>query len=234
MAKKWKFETERQMSDTVYVMTLLTLSGGVQDAYSYFVRGKVFANAQTGNFVLMAMDFFTGDFASGAKYILPVAAFGMGTLVAEQMRGRYTEGGRVHWRQRVLLLEILLLGLVGLLPVSSAMNPIANALTSFACAMQVQAFRKVNGHSYASTMCIGNIRSGMASFSAYLRLKESALLRKAGWYFLVIFVFFIGAGIGSLLSKLTGAYDGYVIFLTCIFLGIAFLLMLLHPEDEMK
>ncbi len=30
----------------------------------------------------------------------------------------------------------------------------ANALVSFACAMQVQTFRKVRGHAYASTMCI--------------------------------------------------------------------------------
>ena len=36
-----------QMSEATSVMLALTLSGGMQDAYSYFVRGKVFANAQT-------------------------------------------------------------------------------------------------------------------------------------------------------------------------------------------
>ena len=36
-----------QMSESNIVMTALTLSGGLQDAYSYFVRGKVFG-AYTG------------------------------------------------------------------------------------------------------------------------------------------------------------------------------------------
>ena len=49
---------------------------------------------------------------------------------------------------------------------------------SFACAMQVQAFRKINGYPYASTMCIGNLRSGVEAFSAYLRTKDSALVKK--------------------------------------------------------
>ena len=44
-----------QMSESNIVMTALTLSGGLQDAYSYFVRGKVFANAQTGNLVLLSV-----------------------------------------------------------------------------------------------------------------------------------------------------------------------------------
>ena len=33
--------------------------------------------------------------------------------------------------------------------------------------MQVQSFRKVGGYSYASTMCIGNLRSGIAALSGY-------------------------------------------------------------------
>lgn len=220
------------MSDTSLVMIFLTLSGGLQDAYSYFVRDKVFANAQTGNFVLMAMDFFTGKFHEGEKYILPIFAFGMGILVAEQIQGRILNAGRLHWRQFVLLLEILILGIVGFIPISPILNQFANALTSFACAMQIQAFRKVNGHLYASTMCIGNTRSGMEALSAYFRLKDKALLRKAGQYFLIIFVFFIGAGIGSLLCVLTGEKDRYVIWGTCFFLWISFLLMLIKEERE--
>ena len=42
-------------------------------------------------------------------------------------------------------------------------NLIANALVSFSCAMQVQSFRKVASYAFASTMCIGNLRSGMAA-----------------------------------------------------------------------
>ena len=55
----------RQMSDAFRTTVFLTLSGGFQDAYTYMGRGKVFANAQTGNIVLMATNF--------ARVILPKA-----------------------------------------------------------------------------------------------------------------------------------------------------------------
>lgn len=60
---------------------------------------------------------------------------------------------------------------------------IATVLVSFACAMQVQSFRKVNGFSYASTMCIGNLRSGTAALSFYLRERRPEQLRQAMYYF---------------------------------------------------
>ena len=48
-----KQKTGLQMSSSLPVMILLNLSGGTQDACSYFLRDHVFANAQTGNIVLM-------------------------------------------------------------------------------------------------------------------------------------------------------------------------------------
>ena len=38
-------------AERLFPVALLTLSGGLQDAYTYLRRGKVFANAQTGNIV---------------------------------------------------------------------------------------------------------------------------------------------------------------------------------------
>ena len=44
-----------QMSDSMLTAFFIILSGGLQDAYTYCCRGKVFANAQTGNIVLLGM-----------------------------------------------------------------------------------------------------------------------------------------------------------------------------------
>ena len=218
-----------QMSEATSVMLALTLSGGMQDAYSYFVRGKVFANAQTGNIVLMAEHFFNGDFASGARYLFPVVFFALGVFVAEQIRGRFQYSGILHWRQMIVALEIVMLLIVGLLPVNDDVNPLANAMTSFACAMQVQAFRKVNGYAYASTMCIGNMRSGMEALSAYARTRNRELLLRAGQYFLVIFTFFLGAGIGGALA---GLAESRMIWISCGLLVVSFLLMFFQSEEE--
>ena len=171
---KWLKSKRGQMSDAMLTITFLTFSGGLQDAYSYCMRGKVFANAQTGNIVLMSGYFFDGDFHKGLHYLIPVLAFVCGVFVAEQVHMRYKNMKRVHWRQLVVLAEVILLFSVGLMPESA--NMAANALTSFACAMQVQTFRKVNGYTIASTMCIGNIRSEIESLSAYLKTHNHKLL----------------------------------------------------------
>jgi uncharacterized membrane protein YoaK (UPF0700 family) len=128
----------------------------------------------------------------------------------------------LHWRQRVLVIEIVMLLIVGFLPVNEIYNPIANALTSLSCAMQVESFRKVNGMAYASTMCIGNLRSGMHALSVYLRTHHRDDLRHGCLYFTVIFMFFIGAGIGGLITSCLG---GKMIWISSALLTVAFLLM---------
>ena len=45
------------MSETFINSAVLAVSGGFQDAYTYFTRDKVFSNAQTGNVVLMSQNF---------------------------------------------------------------------------------------------------------------------------------------------------------------------------------
>ena len=44
---------EQQMSDAFITSAFLAFSGGLQDAYTFNTRDRVFANAQTGNLVLM-------------------------------------------------------------------------------------------------------------------------------------------------------------------------------------
>ena len=189
-------------SESFFLCALLSFSGGLQDAYTYNVRGNVFANAQTGNVVLMSQNLMSGDWLRGAYYLCPLVAFALGVFIAERIEGRYQKNTKLHWRQTVLLMEILSLALVGLLP--PALNMAANMLVSFSCAMQLQAFRKIRGYTYASTMCIGNLRSGTESLSEYLRSGDRAALRKALHFFGIILIFAVGAGTGGILSQLWG------------------------------
>lgn len=94
---------------------------------------------------------------------------------------------------------------------------------------KVQTFRKVEGNSYASTMCIGNLRSGTAAFSAYIREKKSCLLHQALCYYAIIFLFAIGAGIGGRLSV---AYGEKAIWVSSILLLISFLIMFIEEIEE--
>ena len=193
-----RFEERLQTSETFLLSSVLAFSGGFQDAYTYNVRDKVFSNAQTGNVVLMSQHIMQGDFAAGIRYLFPVLAFAAGVLLAEQVEHRYKNSRKVHWRQIIVIMEIVMLLAVGFIP--ATYNMAATVIVSLACSMQVQTFRKVKGYSYASTMCIGNLRSGTESLSAYIRERQPGALRKALHYYGIIAIFAIGAGIGGVCS----------------------------------
>ena len=197
-----KHSGNAQTSESFLLSALLSVSGGLQDAYTYNIRGKVFANAQTGNVVLMSQNFMSGNFSRGVYYLCPLIAFALGVFATERIEHRFKENKGFHWRQMVLVVEMVALAVVGFLP--EKWDMLANVLVSFSCAMQVQAFRKVHGYGYASTMCIGNLRSGTESLSQYLRTKDREALRRALHFFGIILIFALGAGLGGILSGTLG------------------------------
>ena len=213
-----------QMSDSFRAAVFIILSGGFQDAYTYGCRGEVFANAQTGNIVLLSTALFQQEWPTAMKYLIPVGAFLVGTAVAELVHIRLKNYEKLHWRQLILIVEIVLLFVVGLLP--DQVNALANALVSFVCALQVQTFHKVRGHAYASTMCIGNMRAGTEALCAYVRSRDREILRKAGTYFGVIAVFAAGAGLGRLLTEQIGLR---AVWICCALLTVSFAMMFV-PE----
>ncbi len=214
------------MSDSFRVAVFIILSGGFQDAYTYTCRGGVFANAQTGNIVLLSTALFGGEWQTVLKYLIPVISFLVGTAVAECVHMKFKGYEKIHWRQIILLCEIVLLFAVGFLP--HAAQALANALVSFVCAMQVQTFHKVRGHAYASTMCIGNMRAGTEALCAYFRVRDKEILRKALTYFSVILVFALGAGLGSILTLALG---NRAIWFSCVLLSVSFIMMFV-PEKQ--
>ena len=216
-----ELEPTRQMSEAFRNCIFLALSGGFQDAYTYFTRDGVFANAQTGNVVLMSTNFMTGKWEEGLKYLFPILAFALGVLVADLIQKKFKYFKKIHWRQGILLFEIIILFAVGFMPKS--MDTVAAVIVSFSCAMQVQTFRKVNGYGYASTMCIGNLRSGTESLSVFFREREHSALRKALHYYGIIFIFAIGAGLGGVLSLRIGVQ---AIWGSCILLVIVCAMMI--------
>lgn len=211
----------KQMSESFLLSGILAISGGFQDAYTYNTRDGVFSNAQTGNVVLMSQHIMSGEWIRGLYYLVPLLAFMAGIMVAEQIQVKYKETDKFHWRQLIVLLEIITLSVVGILPYQY--NMIATMLVSFSCSMQVQTFRKVNGYGYASTMCIGNLRSGTEALSAYMRNHKKEQLHKFLYYFGIIFLFAVGAGVGGILSIQFGIYT---IWVADVFLFVVFLLMM--------
>ena len=90
---------DRQMSEAFITSVFLAMSGGFQDAYTYFTRDEVFSNAQTGNVVLMSHNFMTGQWGDGLRYLFPVLAFAIGVVAAERIQSTFKYAKKLHWRQ---------------------------------------------------------------------------------------------------------------------------------------
>jgi uncharacterized membrane protein YoaK (UPF0700 family) len=62
---------------------LLAVAGGFQDAYSFIGLGGVFANAQTGNVVLLGVEAARQQWAAAVRHVPSLLAFVIGVVVAE-------------------------------------------------------------------------------------------------------------------------------------------------------
>ena len=217
----------KQMSETMILGVVLTLAGGFQDAYSYNCRGQVFANAQTGNIVLLGQNIASGNFQNALHYLFPLLAFLAGVYLSEWVRELCKSFQKLHWRQIVLAFEIVMLAIAGLLPQS--LNVVSNILMSFACAMQVDSFRKFRGIPCATTMCIGNMRSGTELLCRYHITKDPELKRKSLHYYFIILVFAIGAAIGAVASQ---KFGNPAIWIAAGLMLLGFILMFVKEEIQ--
>ena len=212
-----------QMSESIRLGVILAFSGGFMDAYSYLERDHVFANAQTGNMLLFGVNLSEGNYQMALRYFLPFFAFALGIALAEIVRNKANK--RLHWRQTSVLFEALILLVVAFIPHS--MNMVANVLTSFACGIQVECFRKIHNTGIATTMCIGNMRGGTQNLCLFLQRKDKTYLYTTLLYYGIIISFVIGAVVGN---KVIGIWNEKSILLCTLALLITFVLMFADSE----
>ena len=219
------------MSESLLLGGLLAMAGGFFDAYTYLCRGGVFANAQTGNIVLFGLKLAEGEWQRALTYLLPILAFAFGIVAAEIVKRHGKQEKRLdaglHWRQVIVIAEIILLAVVAFLP--QQMNMVVNTVISFVCAMQVETFRKVRGSAFATTMCTGNLRSGTEQLIIWRQTGNRKAAHKARHYYAIILWFIAGAALGALC---TDAWGERALLLTCAPLLAAFGLMFREEETH--
>lgn len=218
---------EQQMSDSFLVGTILAMVGGFLDAYTYILRGKVFANAQTGNIVLLGVKIAEHNFVEGFYYLIPIVAFVLGVIVTQWINHHFKPFTIIHWRQIAIILEILVLFIIGFLPIGH-MDTIANSMVSFVCAMQVCSFKSLKGAAYATTMCTGNLRSATEQLYLYVSKRDWQAGIKSIRYYSIIMFFIVGAIIGATASITFGKA---AVWLCCVMLAIVFVVMFEPKKD---
>lgn len=117
----------KNIIESMRIGAILAIAGGFMDTYSYLVRDHVFANAQTGNIILLGINLSEKNFSQAINYLFPVLAFILGVVFADLIKFKIGEKNIVNWRQISLLIEALVLFFVAFIPTS--LNLLANSLT---------------------------------------------------------------------------------------------------------
>ena len=209
---------EKQMSENFILGIMLALTGGFLDAYTYITRGGVFANAQTGNIVLMGINLAKGDFERVIHYVVPILAFALGILLSEIIKATLKKSRHMHWRQIVVLAEIIILAVCGFIP-SGKGNTFVNVMVSFVCSLQVETFRVINGNTVATTMCTGNLG---------IKKKDKKITLRSLTYYGINLFFALGAIAGAIATKFL---DVKSIFIASVLLVIPFIMMFKPSEN---
>lgn len=211
------------LSETLLVGGLLAFAGGFLDAYTYILRGGVFANAQTGNLVLLGIRLSRGEISAALLSAVPIIAFVSGVFITRWLLLKKERASAS--RMWIVAAEAVLLFIAGFLPADFPDGAVT-VTVSFVCALQVSAFRSLYGLPYATTMCTGNLRSAVEKLAE--RVLEGK--KKSGTDFIlymsVILIFCAGAAGGVFLISVLGRYSIWL----CS--GIYLLVLLLIRKEK--
>ena len=229
--KRWKkcyadpFEEEYLECEKPWVFLLLMVVGGFFGAFTYSLRGGVFCNAQTANFVVMAMAMGNGEWGNAEYYLIPISAYFLGAVVSESIANPIKKLNLIRWDTLFVLLEMIAVVILALLP-ESAPYQITQVAINFICSMQYNTFRQARGIPMATTFCTNHLRQMGIAFSKAVKHKDAARLRRLAAHLAMIGVFVAGVMVGTILCRI---FLGRALLFTLIPLAIV-LAGLLHAD----
>ena len=216
-------------SESFLLAAILAAAVGFLDGYTFIGRGNVFANTQTGNLILLGVNLARGRIAASISYLIPVTAFLLGTYITERIRLRYSSLKHIEWRQIVVAAEALVLVLISFMPHYG--DNVANAMVSFACAMQFDAFRSMNGVPFTSTLAMMNLRGAIEYVMDYREDRDMEKVSRSFEYLVTVAVFTLSVVIGS---RLTYVYDDSAILFPAFLLFLGAILMFFRQKDKTR
>lgn len=189
----------RNRPEVVPVGFLLSAIGGYLDAYTFVGHDGVFANAQTGNVVLLAIGAVRGQFLDSLRHLPPLVSFVLGLAVAESLARPWARTALRRPTRVVLGVEALVLVVcaTGVLP-----SPVVTVAVAFVAALQVSTFKKVGDVPYNATVTTGNLRSFVAEFAGWWSERRPGAGRRTAVLGGIVVAFASGAAVGTGLTLL--------------------------------
>lgn len=200
-----------------WVFLMLMFVAGMYGAYTYSIRGGVFCNAQTGNFVLLAMAVGSREWAKAAYLIIPIGSYLLGTVISEVIAGPIRKLGFVRWDTILIAVEIIAVIILGLVP-ETAPYQIAQVTINFICSMQYNTFRQAEKVSMATVFCTNHIRqTGIALVKSVKTGGAKQHTSRLAMHLGMLFCFVVGGIVSTILCHL---YLGKAIWAALVPLAI--------------
>lgn len=159
-----------------WVYWLLILVAGWYGAYTFALRGGVFCNAQTANVVLLAMAVGNGRWLNAAYLLLPISSYLFGSFLSEWMGKSVKRLNLLRWDTILVALEVVMVVFLALMPPSWP-DQVCQVTLNFACAMQFNTYRQVEGVPAATTFVTNHIRQIGSNLAKLARHPEDDALR---------------------------------------------------------
>ena len=93
-------------SERGWVYSTLMAIGGFYGAFTYSIRGGVFCNAQTANFVLFAMAVGDAHWSKALYYLIPMTAYFLGAFLTELAFTSPRWKFPIHWETALIAIEM--------------------------------------------------------------------------------------------------------------------------------
>ena len=160
-----------------HIFAMLMLSAGMMGAYTYNVRGGVFCNAQTANFVMMSIAFGQANWKHGLYYLIPITAYLLGAYISEAVPTPIKKVGLLRWDTWLVALEALALFLIGFVPLSVP-HQFVQVAVNFLASMQYNTFRQAEGITMSTTFCSNHTRQVGIALAKLVRKHDMAAFRR--------------------------------------------------------
>ena len=105
--------------EKLWIFAVMIAVGGFLGAYTYVQKGGVFCNAQTANFVLMAVQLGQGNWRKALYYLLPASAYLLGTIISEFLPKHINRRKIVRWDTAFVAFEMVWIFALGFVPDSA-------------------------------------------------------------------------------------------------------------------
>ncbi|WP_456617623.1 MULTISPECIES: YoaK family protein [unclassified Bradyrhizobium] len=178
---------------SLLVASLLSMSGGFLDAFTWLSLGGVFASSQTGNVVFLGVYAMSGQWQQAVHHLLPIAAFLLGASIAIRIRAPLL----------CLAGEIACLAAMMLL-LHRVPDMVAIPGISFGVALQSASFRQVERWKYLSMTVTGNM---LRAIDQSVATSDRDAARGAGTMLLLCLMFLLGAAISGCVTRWLGAWS---------------------------